>query len=52
MVERMIKRHQPSYEPRHLHRFLHPLRIEKRALDEFLQHLEIPFVVIFREHDL
>ena len=52
MTERVEKRQQPADEPRDFNRFLHPFRVEERPFDEILQHFEIPFRMILRQHNL
>lgn len=48
----MKERQQSTNEPWNLDSFLHPLRVEEGSFNEILQYLEVPFCVIFRQHNL
>jgi hypothetical protein len=52
MIERMEEAHEFPHELGHFDRFFHALLVEERSFYNILQDIQVPFRVIFCDHDL
>ena len=52
MTKRMKERQEPANESRDFDCLFHSLRVEEGSFDEIMKHLEVPFRVVLRQHNL